>query len=334
MDDKTKQTELNKYLRDLSAELLSEDMLIDKSRILLPIYDGNFRHSYSQILGVIIDIKKNGEGPVESATLSLDYLTENVQLLKEKVIEHQEFEESSSSLNKLYDHVMLEISRLNYIGTLSGKQHALESEIRHSQDKLDEGNKKLEDEAENLRKASGDLLDANVTLEKTIKDTKSLKEKVTKANTTLQKTIKETESLKSEVVTIIGIFAAIMLAFAGGMNFTSATLNSMHQSSIYKVIFVSVLCGFTFFNTIFCLMYIISRMTKKDIYSKCQDGDCVDGECQTICDLQAKVKKRLPYVYWINNILFWILIITVIAWFVEIKTFAEGVRSFFWNKLN
>ncbi|AJQ26923.1 hypothetical protein [Pelosinus fermentans] len=305
-EEEKKQNELNNYLRDLSADSYNDEKLIDKSRILLSIYDGKFRHSYSQILGVIFDIKKQAENSHNQSSVSLDYLSDNIQSFKNIVIKHDDFNKKATPLSKLYDHVMLEISRLNYIGILSGKQSDLETGIRDSQTKLERGTQKLDDESKKLETAKASL----------------------------DKTIEETENLKTEVVTIIGIFAAIMLAFVGGMNFTSATLTSMHQSSIYKVAFISVICGFTFFNTILCLMYIVSRMTKRNIYSQCNNGDCIDGQCEEACGLGTKIKKRLPYVYWINSILLWGLVIVVLAWFIEVKTIAGWVRSLVWRTFN
>lgn len=290
-EEKRKQNELNNYLRDLSTASFSEEQLIDKSRILLNIYDGNFRHSYSQIFAIISDIKKKEEDRIQSSLASLEYLSANVQLVQDSIIEHQEFIGIKPFLNKLYDHVMLEISRLNYISTLSDKQRDLDKRLSDSTNQVEE------------------------------------------ANRSLKSTIKETENLKSEMISVIGIFAAIMLAFVGGMNFTSATLSSINQSSIYKITFITIICGFTIFNTVFCLMYLIARMTNKNIYSFCKNGDCITAECKNNCGVD-KIRKRLPFVFWTNIIMLAGIAIVVILWFFDIKIIAEAVRSIIWNKLN
>jgi hypothetical protein len=288
--EKNSQTILNEYLRDLSSCSYDSEQLVDKSRILLDIYNGKFRHSYSQILGVIISIK-NHEHSGAPNSLSLDFLTENVELFKNIIVNHPDFTSIEPHLSKLYDHTMLEISRINYLGILSGRQLDLETGLKNS--------------AENLRVAKG----------------------------TLEKAAKETESLKSETITIIGIFSAIMLVFVGGMNFTSATLSSLHQSSIYKIVFMALVCGFIIFNTIFCLMYIISRMTNMNIYSQCKNGDCITGDCTEDCGIKSKMEKRLPYIYWVNILVIIALFLTFVAWFIEIKNIAEWIREGIKNRL-
>lgn len=292
MDGAKQQTKLNQYLRDLSTCLYKDEELIDKSRILLGIYANNFRHSYSSILGVIIDIKRGEDSP-DQPSASLDYLAENVSLLNNVIIERAEFRCISASLNKLYDHVMLEISRLSHIESLNGMRRDLD--------------KKLLDGARQVDEATNDL----------------------------KNTVKVTENLKSEMITVIGIFAAIMLSFVGGMNFTSATLTSIGQSSIYKITFITIICGFTIFNTIFCLIYLIARMTDKNIYSYCKDGEgeCITAKCEKDCGL-GKIRKRLPFVYWVNRIMLIGIIITFFSWFFDIKIIAESIQSWMWNKLN
>ena len=61
---------------------------------------------------------------------------------------------------------------------------------------------------------------------------------------------KDTEELKAEVlgarkeyITILGIFAAIVLAFVAGIAFSNSTLANMHLASPYRLVFVICLIG-------------------------------------------------------------------------------------------
>ena len=61
---------------------------------------------------------------------------------------------------------------------------------------------------------------------------------------------KDTEGLKAEVlgarkeyITILGIFAAIVLAFVAGIAFSNSTLANMHLASPYRLVFVICLIG-------------------------------------------------------------------------------------------
>lgn len=280
---------LNEYLVDLAKGYYTDLNIILKSKILLKVYDGEFRHSYSQILATIWSIK-------ESNDPKIDFLAfmENINMLKLHVIDSQEgeFLRIRPSLEKLYDHVELEIARIGHFERISDMQNDFEVQLRTANNNLN-----------------------------------SLQNSIETAS-------KQTECLKVDIITVIGVFAAIMLAFVSGMTFTSSVLTSMHSSSIYKVAFESVICGFVVFNTIFSLLYFIGRITGKDLYSKCADGECVHGTCTKKCDIRIKMKKRLPYVYWVNFCLISLLILIFISWFIEIKTISDFVRSKLFNLLN
>lgn len=87
----------------------------------------------------------------------------------------------------------------------------------------------------------------------------------------LAQKVKETEekigSIKNEVqsttVTILGIFAAIVLAFSGVFSFSSSIMQNMGNVSIYRLIGVSAVLGLVTFNLIFCLMTYLLIETKK-----------------------------------------------------------------------
>ena len=66
----------------------------------------------------------------------------------------------------------------------------------------------------------------------------------------VQNGVKEVKELKTEVlgarkeyITILGIFAAIVLAFVAGIAFSNSTLANMHLASPYRLVFVICLIG-------------------------------------------------------------------------------------------
>lgn len=321
MTQTQRQRSINDFIRDLSKITYSQDELIEKSRILLPIYlSGEFRHSYSQILGTIYSLRE-GEDII--------YLTSNIEELK-TVYKNPIFIPIKRQMEKLCDHVELELTRMAQLEKINAKQADLDIKLRvafkdYSESIKNMGNiqNELTQETEKLELAKEELIRVN-------KDLAESKQK-------LETSVKDTENLKSEVITVIGIFAAIMLAFVGGMSFTSSTLTSMHNSSIYKVVFVAIICGFVVFNTIFCLMYIVSRMTNRDIYAECHDGncekDCVKHYCQYGCSAINRIRKRLPYVFWVNLILLILLLIIIVCWVVDIKSFNDYIQKLLWGRL-
>lgn len=298
MKDFEKQSAINRFLRDLSEQSYNDDAVLEKSRILLSIYKDGFRHSYSQISGTIYSIKDDHK------KYDTEYLSNHMGVLYKRVnamTRGDDLYEINKEIVKLYDHVSLEIARLAQWEKIQGEQREIE--------------RKMEEAIEELSEAKG---------------------KIEVANKELLETKRETRNLKTEIVAILSIFAAIILTFSGGISFTNATLSSMHESSIYKVAFVSIICGFTLFNMIFCLMLFISRLTGTNIFFKCTKGECILDKCseQQKCSVFYIIMTRMPYVFIINSIFLALLIIVVVSWFLEIKIFAEALRSYIWCRLN
>ena len=74
--------------------------------------------------------------------------------------------------------------------------------------------------------------------------------------------MKEIKRVEKEHVAIFGIFASIVLAFVGGITFSTSVLQNIHQSSIYRLIMISLIIGFIFMNLLFVLFYYIDRIVK------------------------------------------------------------------------
>lgn len=70
----------------------------------------------------------------------------------------------------------------------------------------------------------------------------------------LEKTI---QGVEKEYVSILGIFASIILAFVGGMTFSTSVLNNIAKASIFRLLIVTDLLAFVLFNTIIILLKFI-----------------------------------------------------------------------------
>lgn len=83
-----------------------------------------------------------------------------------------------------------------------------------------------------------------------------ISEKVAEKNKeTLMDSMKDSEK---QYITILGIFASIVLAFTGGIAFSTSVLSNIDKASIYRLVFVTSLLGFMLFNTI-CVMFEFVR---------------------------------------------------------------------------
>ncbi len=75
----------------------------------------------------------------------------------------------------------------------------------------------------------------------------------------------EMKGVEKEYISILGIFAAIVLAFVGGITFSSSVLQNIDSVSIYRLLIVTVLLAFVLVNVIWLLIRFIAQINEKDI---------------------------------------------------------------------
>ncbi|MCI8598839.1 MAG: DUF1275 domain-containing protein [Lachnospiraceae bacterium] len=251
LNEQEKRDSLNDVLIELSK---SQDILKEpKDRAsffvrLESIYYNyekeNFRHYYSDIFSTLTLI--DGDASIGS----LDILAQNIQTIKNGYIpkncdENGEIINISKEIVKLYDHTNLDIARINYTKTMTNETL---SELAK--------NRLLVVELEQKVKVSEESL--NSLSNKTIDDVKYLSN---------QFQIKQ-EDMQKEYITILGIFASIVLAFTGGIVFSSSVLENIHKSSIYRISIIAFIIGLVFFNLIWLLMDFIRDINGKVIRKK------------------------------------------------------------------
>lgn len=251
LNEQEKRDSLNEILIELSK---SQDILKEpKDRVpffvrLESIYYNynkeNFRHYYSDIFSTLTLI----DG--DSSLGSLDVLAQNIQTIKDGYVpknndENGEIIDISKEIVKLYDHTNLDIARINYTKTMTNETMSelaknrllvtnLENNVRESEDSL----KELSNQ--------------------TIEDLKQLSRKVQDRQ----------EDMQKEYITILGIFAAIVLAFTGGIVFSSSVLENIDKSSIYRITLIAFIIGLVFFDLIWLLIDFIRDINGKVIRKK------------------------------------------------------------------
>lgn len=100
-----------------------------------------------------------------------------------------------------------------------------------------------------------DLLQKNKDLEMILEQTQK----------SLDETKKKAANIQTEYTTILGIFAAIILAFTGTITFSSSVLDNIHQVSIYRLIIIALILGFVAFNIISILIDFIVGINKIEL---------------------------------------------------------------------
>ena len=281
----------------MSATLLSQDELNSIYHVLITsVYDDqNFRHRYSDFFTWLMELTAPDEnnGSVEN----LDTLAENLNnLLK---IAQNEFSSSNArtqqqkrkaitlvqNIEKLCDHMNLEIARFQKNTVLERQLEQAKTEAHTSTTALKESQASIADATKKLSKAE-----------------------------------RKASSLQGEIISVLSIFSAIVIATSGGFSFVSGSISSLSSGiPFHRVLCVISLCGIALFNSVFVLMYMVGKIIDRPIYTACSSSTnsnpCLACHaCSKKCCSFTKIRKRLPYIFWFNATMITILMIVVLRW--------------------
>lgn len=297
---------LNELIKILASKTVSDkdnspDFLLNVAYRLDDLYSSDYRHKYSMLFSTVNWIYKNKD-------YSLDYLAVNIvqleQYVENKFHEDHEFEKSKLKIIKLIDHVNLEIARCTY-------NNKIEAIITRCLDNTDSILNLNKDGFEEIKKnkivideIQKDIDTAKAKLEEAQCQLTITEQKLTEAD-------KKIESSKTELIAILSIFAAIVLAVSGGITLLGGAFSALSNTPLLKTVLLSLICGFVLFNLIFGLIYIISKMIDRNIYAKCKISNCSCLSEEKHCNGLKKIRKRLPFVFWGNTTIIFFIIIDV-----------------------
>lgn len=75
---------------------------------------------------------------------------------------------------------------------------------------------------------------------------------------------KEFKGIEKEYITILGIFASIIISFVAGITFSTSVLENMHNVGVYRLVLVILLIAFVLLNAINLLVRYIFRLNKAE----------------------------------------------------------------------
>lgn len=73
----------------------------------------------------------------------------------------------------------------------------------------------------------------------------------------------DVKGMQKEYITILGIFASVILAFVGGITFSSSVLQNIDAVSIYRLLIVVDLIAMALINAIYVLVHFIMQINNK-----------------------------------------------------------------------
>lgn len=223
-----------------------------------------FRHYYSDIFRVVVQIKRGkSQGDMEYLGLNLQQLRQGYQAKRYDALDC--LIDAGPCIQKLYDHVSLDIARLNYMDA-ADIEISRTAEIKKISDEVHELAPKVEAVRERIKEADTSLKGQVSNLEKAL------------------------NNAQKEYITILGIFAAIVITFTAGSVFSSSVLQNMHQASIYRIILVTLLIGFVLFNVLYALFSFIEKLVRE------------------------KENKKMSLFFVVNAIMILLIALTIICW--------------------
>lgn len=189
----------------------------------------DFRHFYSDIFAVLSMIDK------DTSLGNMEILSQNMDIIRQGYRPMNNGADGNpvnieKQINKIYDHINLEIARMNYF-----KETEMRTEIE-------------------LQRVSETLIE----VESNVKH--------------MEETIDMADEMQKQYITILGIFASIVLAFTGGIAFSTSVLENIANASIYRTILIAVVLAFVLTNIIYILtrfiMEIVNKKKEKIKYPK------------------------------------------------------------------
>lgn len=181
-----------------------------------------FRHYYSDIFSVLSVLDDDPKTDIDTLGQNIAYLAQHYD---SKVSDAQNSIDVSEELQKLYDHVSLDIARMNH--------------SKRGDDRLSHEGKiiELKNQVEGSRNQFHTLTNE------------------------IKKTKKALDNSQKEYIAILGIFASIVLAFVGGLTFSTSVLNNIQSTSIYKLVLVALVIGLVFITIIYYLFHYVGVLT-------------------------------------------------------------------------
>ncbi len=174
----------------------------------------------------------------------------------------------------------------------------------------EEFNGYLQESKNNLETAKNEYSKAKDALSKTTEDLHETRKEISDTRA-------EMSSLTTNMLTILGIFVSIIFIIVGAYFTVTGELFNKSISSIIQVnLGRFILMGHILINLLFVFMFMISRLSSKNISvicRGCNDSVCVNGKC----GFSQRLIKKYPYIVYSNVILSGSYIVLFGWWLIE-----------------
>lgn len=189
-----------------------------------------YRHSYSSIFQTLSALRTQDQDLLEEFPDKIKTLLEYAFRESKNSQQDEAKSRLRNALYKLYDHVLLDVLRLNQIEYLTGdfdeKTNQTKNQINALSKDFDNRSDKLND----------------------------------KLNAQIKAVSKNISKVKIDVVAILGIFAAIIIGFVAPMVFSSQLLANLKDTPAGKIMIASAVCGIVTIVVFYMIYVILERI--------------------------------------------------------------------------
>lgn len=285
----------NRDIKLILNQITECDDIEDVIKFIIEYYLVNTRHRYSEVARYINEKSINDEQIIAFILVNLemiiDYCQENSEILNEQII--------SVKTGTQYETNNLDCSKLVQ------KLHKLNDHVELELDRIEFSVKRerevrirmVDDLNNTLRKAQDDMINTANNIE---------------------------AKLNNTVISVLGIFSAIIIAFFGGLNVLGNVFTQVSNSSvsIYRLIFMSCLTGIIVFDIIFMLLHFISKMLDKNMGRLCYCNLRYNAESSNSFFKRFYYRVKIimirhPLMFWFNTLTIFIMIGTFGIWSIS-----------------
>lgn len=275
-----------KLLEQISVPLTSSRDCNQAFIVAYDIYSDGYHHSYSEVTRFLLRNQNSEFDNIEKLKQILLFILDNINILikqfddiktsiESEFSNHEKFskdvpnfvylekegtdrkiefkpeklENVKKALNKLYDHISLELIRLDFFNSYLVK--------------IDDADKKVNSLLPKIKQITEAQKNVD-SLQSEIKKVKVAQGKVSALQSEISKLKTSIDNHKIEIVTILGIFASIVFAFAGAFSMSNSILsNFANAKSSTLFLYLVLTVGFVT-NILFYLFSFISSIHDKD----------------------------------------------------------------------
>lgn len=130
-----------------------------------------------------------------------------------------------------------------------------------------------------------------------------IEKKVSKLN-------KRVDHSYGQIVSILGIFTAIVLSCVFAFQFFQSSLNVLSDVNFYKVLFFCLIISFTIFNLVFMLLFVIGKLSGMSLAVNYNIGKAKHKNALNM------LRVKYPYVFYFNVV---IVLLSAAVYFLKCR---------------